>query len=564
MQLRRARSIFTLFSFALMLTANAVPPLWAVAGEHSSLYRSNTLYLPPIQDAKPDDFILDLTLEEMRTSVRAKFEWEDPRTLWDSILEFGLTDHIVDDLDIHLEFDFQSETVTGQLSAKSHRVDAGREGEHGIGSYEGTLTDGWVRWNEGAGGWEFGGTFNLVVSIEERAWQSSIDYDADGTDDERDFEDVSIHATVPAVFSGASGTSPDGATTQHLTILFEGENVPGTGQELLELEIGFFDDGVDFSKFPGQEADDGGLPLVELSAEYVEEPETSSESGLISDKLHAMIVDFLQWGEGDIDSIISQKDFHYLTFNQQHALQELLIEVQAIRLAQMPTGELEALLTAVNEEANALGPEGQRVYDAMRLKKFKENRDAELLQDALADTVSSWKRIEMVTNRERVRNLGGSRGDTLVWIVDNSGIIKGIVDAASHYAGWVTDPAAAAQSAAEEMLKEEANITSMEDAVDKAVVLMSEATNAVVVTHYTYYYQEYMKLDDNLSFEVRHTAALEKLRERFLAPSDSAIKTSERAYTFWRDSYAVDTEPGGLYDRAFRLLGGLKPPGKVE
>lgn len=515
---------------------------------------------PLLQGEDGDTVVLDFTQGDFSDEIGGVFHYNEPKLPSGAKLGPILSGHTVSDFSMQLVFDFDNQTVSGNLHADATMIDSGKAEESGSSTIDGQLSDGWLEWSPEDNVWVFGGTFNLSASIHEV--RSKRD-----TDGVILYEDINLQFDAPAEFEGASGDSDDPDIWPHIDIRYEKMDLNGFSlgsHSATSIHIGFYDNSIDFSGFPGQEGAAESLSVVESSSDDVQESEAPKTPRLIDEDLHARIVDFLQWGTGDIESIKSHSEWPRLEFSQQNSLEDLMIEVEAIRLAQIPEDELNALLAAVDAAANALGPEGQKLYDAMRLRQLKEDRNAQVLMDELEREVEAWNRIEFVTNRERIRGLGGSQGDTLVWIVDNTGIIKGVVDEVSSWVGWLTDPKAAAQSAAEDYLKEEANITSIEEAVDKTLVLMSKSANSVVVKHYTYYYQEYMKLDDSLSIDERHTQALEILRERFLAPPDSAIKTSKGADKLWRDSYAKDTEPGELYDRAFKRLGGLKPPGKVE
>jgi hypothetical protein len=183
-------------------------------------------------------------------------------------------------------------------------------------------------------------------------------------------------------------------------------------------------------------------------------------------------------------------------------------------------------------------------------------------EQAVRERRQNIERVELVINRERTRQ---SWGDPAVWIFDNlraaRDTLKGPYDEVMRWFNRLKDPDKAATDQVLDYIKENTG-TSLEDAAQEILRRMVRLANNPALVHYGYYVERLQNhRTSGLSGNEAHLAAMQDLRAVFEEPGDDFVQVSGRIGNYWRDSYSEDAKRGGIYDRAFRDLGGSYDPG---
>lgn len=305
---------------------------------------------------------------------------------------------------------------------------------------------------------------------------------------------------------------------------------------------------------PAQPAGEQAGGESETSAVAPQEPEPQN---LSVEAMADQLADLVTLGLGD--QLDQWPGWSQLTENQRQALDAV---VQ--RLAEQ--AELLRFLEALNQvgqtqpelDPEYLTPDQQQALEAAN----REDILRQQAEQAVRERRQNIERVELVINRERTRE---AWGDPAVSIFDNlraaQDTLKAPYDELMRWFGMLKDPDKAATDQVLNYIKENTG-TSVEDAAQEMLRQTVRLANNPALVHYGYYVEQLQTHRANgLSGDKAHQAAMQDLRDVFEEPGEDFVQVNGRVGNYWRDSYSVDAEPGGIYDRAFRSLGGQYDPG---
>lgn len=469
-----------------------------------------------------------------------------------------LGDQVVDDFYLILNLDLETGIATGDYWATTiHQPD--HEGESGSGAMSGTLSDGWVHWNPVESAWEFGGIFNTRITANVHAHQGSYG--------EEDFwEDIALDVTVPAELRGGEFDSQQSG----IYIGYEIEEIAAGSHDAKWLNF-YVSPASITDEFPeAQSAAEGTVetaepePSIETETTIAVEPtsavdeESSKDQNGISDELLLdLILSFVA-----PEHLVDIEGWDQLTPTQQEAILALHGGIAEIQEAANQVIEKDDEGTPGDE----LTSYQQALYDQYQLEQWQEQQSKNELANMLEDRATSWNRIEQIVNEERIYEWGGEHGDTLKDIyqfIRNASGVKGAIDKAGSWLGYVMNPQQAADKAADTILSEpfKGSMT-MEQVADEGLKLMSQMANVPTIIHYGYYRQQYDLYQEDDSVQDPHAQALKDLHEMIVNPAlDFELADGDRIARAWEVWYAKDAMPGGLYDKAFDKLSGIDHPG---
>jgi hypothetical protein len=302
----------------------------------------------------------------------------------------------------------------------------------------------------------------------------------------------------------------------------------------------------------GEQAQAGGES--ETSAAAPQEPELQ---GLSVEAMADQLADLVALGLGD--QLNQWPGWSQLTENQRQALtavvERLAVQAEVLRFLES--------LDQVEQTQPELDPE---YLTPFQLQVLEEANRKDILrqqaEQAVRERRQNIERVELVINRERTREVWG---DPAVFIFDNlraaQDTLKAPYDELMRWFGRLKDPDKAATDQVLDYIKKNTG-TSMEDAAQEMLRRAVRLANNPALVHYGYYVEQLQThRASGLSGDKAHQAAMQDLRNVFENPGDDFVQVSGRIGNYWRDSYSEDAKPGGIYDRAFRDLGGSYDPG---
>jgi hypothetical protein len=293
------------------------------------------------------------------------------------------------------------------------------------------------------------------------------------------------------------------------------------------------------------------------SETFAAAPQDPVPQGLSVEAMADQLADLVTLGLGD--QLDQWPGWSQLTENQRQALtavvQRLAEQAEVLRFVETldQVGQTQPEL-----DLEYLTPGQQQALEEANREEILRQQ----AEQAVRERRQNIERVELVINRERTRQ---SWGDPAVNIFDNlraaQDNLKAPYDELMRWFGMLKDPDKAATDQVLDYIKENTGIP-VEDAAQEILRQTVRLANNPALVHYGYYVEQLQfHRTSGLSGDEAHQAAMQDLRDVFEEPGDDFVQVSGRIGNYWRDFYSEDAKPGGIYDRAFRDLGGSYDPG---